>query len=112
MLHCKVHPSAYAARASSNVHNIVCPVASLGADAQLEHIDRDLREAVTKHISNEFSLPAFGSACVESLLCESSFSRVGKIWEHFIQGQHLFWTTEEGVPMVKRCGEEEWEETP
>ena len=90
--------------------NIVYPVAKLGAAAQLVFVPEGQRQEVIERILQEFDLVRFGTNAAESLLCETSATRVGKTHESFMRGQHLFMLEPEtGRPIIKRCGTADWE---
>lgn len=82
----------------------------LGAAEQLAHIDRSMRLMVTERITKEFCLQKYGKNVAEGLLCETSTTRLGTIFDYFIKGQPLFCLSPEGVPMVKEYGSEDWVE--
>jgi hypothetical protein len=68
------------------------------------------RQEVIERILQEFDLVRFGTNAAESLLCETSATRVGKTCESFMRGQHLFMLEPEtGRPIIKRYGTADWE---
>jgi len=90
-------------------HNLVYPVANLGASKQLEHIDVEERPYVLSLIVKETGLDKFGTNAAEGCLCKTSENRVGNIYDVVFPGQCLFChcaTT--GRCLVKIYGSNEW----
>ena len=105
LVHCKIRSVAHA----DNL-NLVYPVAGLGAEKQLKHLELGLRHMVTERISQQFRLKAHGSNANEGCLCETSESRLGEILDYFIRGQSLYYLSAEGKAMVKEYAKTEWVE--
>ena len=92
-----------------DLHNLVYPVATLGAAKQLEHIDVEERPYVQSLILRETGLEKFGKNSAEGNLCETSESRVGTIYDVVFIGQCLFHPcTTTGCCRVKIYGSHEW----
>jgi len=73
-----------------DLHNLVYPVAKLGAAKQLEHIDVEERPYVQSLILRETGLEKFGTNAAEGCLCETSVNRIGTIYDMVFPGQCLF----------------------
>ena len=90
-------------------HNLVYPVANLGAAKQLEHIDVEERPYVLSLIVKETGLDKFGTNAAKGCLCETSENRVGNIYDVVFPGQCLFChCTTTGRCLVKIYGSHEW----
>jgi hypothetical protein len=64
-----------------DLHNLVYPVAGLGAAGQLEHVEPKDRPTVLHCIISEFDLEDYGTNAAEGMLCETSETRVTKIFD-------------------------------
>ena len=92
-----------------DLHNLVYPVAKLGAAKQLAHIDVEERPYVQSLITRETGLHQFGTNAAEGCLCETSDNRIGTIHDIVFPEQCLFChclTT--GQCLVKLYGSHEW----
>jgi hypothetical protein len=74
-----------------DMHNLVCPVASLGAAEQLKHLKPHKRSYVLGHIGNKMGLEQYGMNASKGSLCETSETCVGKIFVSFCDPV-LSWT--------------------
>ena len=92
-----------------DLHNLVYPVATLGAARQLNHIHPSERPRVVERIKHEFGFDPFGNNAVEGSLCESSIERVTTIFDVVFMYQHLFTLSPEGDQQIKMWGSWEWE---
>jgi hypothetical protein len=92
-----------------DLHNVVYPVASLGAAAQLEHIFPSKRPYVQEIIMGENGLEDYGLNGVEGSLCKTSESRVGKIFDYVFRYQHQFCIGKDGGNLVKCYNSDKWE---
>lgn len=92
------------------LHNLVYPVAGLGAAEQLKHIeDPEDRQYVVDHIVKQTGLEQFGTNAAEGCLCETSEKRYRHIFDVFCRGQCLFAIcTTTGRNLVKFYGSAEW----
>ena len=92
-----------------DLHNLVYPVASLGAAEQLEHVDRKDRPAVLHCIISECHLEDYGTNAGEGTLCETSESRVTNIFDYIMKGMFQFMFDQDGNHLVKMYGKSCWE---
>jgi hypothetical protein len=92
-----------------DLHNLIYPVASLGAAAQLEHIYPSERPYVQEIIMRENVLEDYGLNCVEGSLCETSESRVGNIFDYVFRYIHQFCIGKYGGNFVKHYNSDKWE---
>ena len=91
-----------------DLHNLVYPVSSLGAAKQLEHVPRGERGIVLDTVIRQFGMEEFGHNAGEGMLCETSETRVGKIFDVVFRGQHQFTFGVNGDQLVKEYGKREW----
>jgi len=93
-----------------DLHNLVYPVATLGAAKQLEHIKDPVdRQFVVDHIVQQTGLEEYGTNAGEGALCETSEKRQTHIVDAFFYGQCLFGiSTTTGQHFVKFFGSSEW----
>jgi hypothetical protein len=93
-----------------DLHNLVYPVAKLGAAKQLEHIDVEERPYVQSLILRETGLEKFGTYAAKGCLCKTSENRVVTIYDVVFPGQCLFCIcTTTGCCLVRIYGSHEWE---
>jgi len=94
-----------------NLHNLVYPVAGLGAAEQLKHVDATERPTVLKLIHKESGMEAYGYNACEGHLCETAEHRVGKMFDFVFIGQSLFCHgLEFGENFVKEYLSDTWQE--
>jgi len=72
-----------------DLHNLVYPVASLGAAAQLSHVHASERPDILDLIVRENGLKDYGRNSAEGSLCKMSEKRIGKIFDYMFLGQLL-----------------------
>ena len=92
-----------------NLHNLVYPVAKLGAAAQLDHILPEERPYILNAIMRENGLEEYGTNSAEGSLCETSEDRVGYIFDYVYRYHHQFCIGKEGGNYVKFYGSDKWE---
>jgi len=94
-----------------NLHNLVYPVAGLGAAEQLKHVDAADRPTVLKIVGKESGTEAFGFNGSEGHLCKTAEHHVGKMFDFVFLGQSLFCHgTEFGENIVKEYLSDTWRE--
>jgi hypothetical protein len=92
-----------------DLHNLIYLVVSLGAAAQLEHIYPSKRPYVQEIIMRENGLEDYGLNDIKGSLCETSESRVGKIFDYVFLYFHQFCIGKYGGNFVKRYNSDKWE---
>ena len=91
-----------------DLHNLVYPVASLGAAEQLAHIHAEDRHHVLSMIMRGNGLEEFGLNGAEGSLCETSEWRIGDMYDYVFCYLNQFCIGKDGGHFVKAYGSDEW----
>jgi hypothetical protein len=94
-----------------NLNNLIYPVASLGAAAQLSHLkDKSERPEMLHTVIQEMEVEEYGTNAAKGLLCENAENHVGTIFDYVFYGSMLFIISKEGKNLLKHVGSIVWEE--
>jgi len=75
----------------------------------MAHVPKEERGIVLETIISHFGMEHLGNNAGEGMLCETSETHVGKIFDIVLRGQSQFTLGDDGQQLVKKYGKVEWE---